>query len=161
MLSPHIHHAITSELFLNTIGGKDQQDIDSTTSEFTRRITKVKNSDMSGIGATLVAQSITLDSIFNELVCKSFVNMGNHLPATETYMRMALKAQSQCRTTIEALNKIKNLKSVTITKQANISKQQIVNNGTMSTDSTHAEKNKKSSNKLLEEIEHERLDTGK
>jgi hypothetical protein len=38
-------------------------------------------------------------------------------------MSMALKAQSQCRCTVEAINKFKNPKSVTITKQADISDQ--------------------------------------
>jgi len=63
------------------------------------------------------------------------------------------------RCTIKALNEMKNPKSVTITKQTNISDQQIVNNGTMNT-STRTEKNKKSSNELLEVVEHEQVDSG-
>ena len=124
------------------------------------RVTKVKNGNMTDIEATLVSQSITLDAIFNDLATKSFINMQHSLKVTETYMRMALKAQAQCRCTIEALNEMKNPKSVTITKQANISEQQIVNNGTMNTDSSHAENNQNESNELLEVIEHEQVDTG-
>ena len=87
-------------------------------------------------------------------------NKGEYLKTMQTYLNLALKAQAQCRCTIEALNEIKNPKSVTITNQANIADQQIVNNGNMNTD-TRAEKKAKGSNELLEEIEHERLDTGK
>ncbi len=160
VLSPYLRNANTSEYFSTAVGGKDQQDLDSTISEVVRRVTKVKDGDMTDIEATLVSQSISLDAIFNDMAYRAALNMGKHLPATETYMRMALKAQSQCRTTIEALNEMKNPRSITITKQANISDQQVVNNGTMNT-GTHAGKNKNSPNELLEKIEHERLDTGK
>ena len=43
-----------------------------------------------------------------------------HLQAAETYMRLALKSQSQCRTTVETLAEIKNPRQVAFVKQANI-----------------------------------------
>ncbi len=159
VMSPNTRHAITSEFFTSTTGGRDQQDTESTDNEIQRRIENVKNGDMSDIEATLVAQTITLDAIFHEMAYRASLNMGEHLPATETYMRMALKAQAQSRCTIEALSEIKNPKSITITKQANISDQQIVNNGTMNTGSTHARENTKESNELLTEVEHEKVDS--
>ena len=46
--------------------------------------------------------------------------MGEHIEATEIYMRLALKAQSQCRSTLESLAKIKNPPQLAFVKQANI-----------------------------------------
>ena len=58
------------------------------------------------------------------------LNMGDHLGATETYMRLALKAQSQCRATLESLSEIRNPRSVAFVRQANIAAgHQQVNNG--------------------------------
>ncbi len=160
VMSPNTRHAITSEFFTSTTGGRDQHDTKSTDNEIQRRIENVKNGDMSDIEATLVAQTITLDAIFHEMAYRASLNMGEHLQATETYMRMALKSQAQSRCTIEALNEMKNPKSITITKQANISDQQIVNNGTMNTGSTHAGENVKESNELLlSEVKHETVDS--
>ncbi len=158
VMSPNTRHAITSEFFTSTTGGRDQQDTESTGNEIQRRIENVKSGDMSDIEAMLVAQTITLDAIFHEMAYRASLNMGEHLKATETYMRMALKSQAQSRCTIEALNEMKNPKSITITKQANISGQQIVNNGTMNTGSTHAENKSKESNELLSEVKHETVD---
>lgn len=77
----------------------------------------------------LNAQATALNAIFAELCRRAALNMGQHLEATETYMRLALKAQSQCRTTIEALSAIKN-PPIVYAKQANFANgPQQVNNG--------------------------------
>jgi hypothetical protein len=53
-----------------------------------------------------------------------------HLPQYETFMRLALKAQSQCRTTWEGIAEIKNPRSAAFVRQANIAAgHQQVNNG--------------------------------
>jgi hypothetical protein len=46
------------------------------------------------------------------------LNMGQYLDAADKYMRLALKAQSQCRTTVEALGELKNLQPVAFIHQA-------------------------------------------
>jgi hypothetical protein len=75
-------------------------------------------------------QAHTLDTIFNELARQSQANMGGgYLDAADRYMRLALKAQSQCRATIETLAEIENPKPVAFMQQANIaSGPQQVNN---------------------------------
>jgi len=69
--------------------------------------------------------------------------MGEYIKAAETYMRLALKAQSQCARTIEVLAAMKN-PPVVFAKQANISHgHQQVNNGTNATNThtpAHTEK---------------------
>lgn len=78
----------------------------------------------------LGAQAYALNAVFLEMTRRAALNMGEYLPAAETYMRLALKAQSQARTTIETLAEVKNPKAVAFVRQANIANgPQQVNNG--------------------------------
>ena len=91
---------------------------------------KIKAGDLSELEATLTAQAATLDTLFNELAKRAASNMGQHLGATESYLRLALKAQGQCRSTLETLAEVKYPKAAaTFIRQANIAGQQQVNNG--------------------------------
>jgi hypothetical protein len=111
----------------------------------------------------LTAQAVTLNAVFNEMARRAAFNMGQHIDATEKYMRLALKAQGQCRATVETLAEIKFPRSATFIKQANIAQQQQVNNGQTGIDSsTHAvapEKTINPTNELLTEDIHAALDT--
>jgi hypothetical protein len=91
---------------------------------------KVQAGDLSEMEALLVAQATSLDAIYTEMARRAALNMGEHLAATEIYMRLALKAQSQCRSTLESLAEIKAPRHVSFVKQANIAHgPQQVNNG--------------------------------
>ena len=80
--------------------------------------------------AMLVTQAHTLDAIFHNLARRSALNMGEYMGAAETYMRLAQKAQSQCRATLETLWTMKNPSPIAFVKQANIAHgPQQVNNG--------------------------------
>jgi hypothetical protein len=93
----------------------------------------------------LMGQAYALQSIFMNLSLRS--KNQEYLKSTETFLRLALKAQSQCRATLETLAAIKN-PPVVFAKQANISNgHQQVNNGISP---THAGKNNFSPNELLE-----------
>ena len=73
----------------------------------------------------------------------------------ETYMKLALKAQTQCRTTLQTLAEVKNPRPVAFVKQANISNgPQQVNNGV----TPRAENFNNQSNELLVVNDGERLD---
>jgi hypothetical protein len=63
---------------------------------------------MSGPEATLATQAVALNAIFTEMARRSGLNMGEYVSASESYMKLALKAQAQCRATIETLAAIKN-----------------------------------------------------
>ena len=54
----------------------------------------------------LAVQADTLNSVFTELARRAALNMGEYINATELYMRLGLKAQAQCRATIEALDRL-------------------------------------------------------
>ena len=77
---------------------------------------------------------------------------------------MALKAQGQCRMTLETLGELKSPKSAMFIRQANIADQQQVNNGptvngTAGHMRAHEEKIDDSSVKLLEVQHGERMDS--
>ena len=78
----------------------------------------------------LVTQAHTLDLIFNNLTRRAVANMQEgYVPVAETYLRLALKAQSQSRASIESLAHIKN-PPVVYARQANFANgPQQVNNG--------------------------------
>jgi hypothetical protein len=128
----------------------------------------VNGGDLSGAESMLTAQAAALNAIFGELARRSAMNMGEHLGATESYMRLALKAQGQCRATLETLAAIKN-PPVVFARQANINNggQQQVNNGAApnAADSAqvragaHAANSQPAQSELLEASDGERLDS--
>jgi hypothetical protein len=120
-------------------------------------VREVRKGNLSGPEATLVAQSVALNSIFTELARRSAANMGEYIEASERYMRLALKAQAQCRATIETLATLKN-PPVVFARQANIANgPQQVNNGGLP---ARADNPAPPPNELLEAGNGERLDGG-
>ena len=102
----------------------------------------------------LLAQAHTLDALFNSLVMKGLDQ--THTPHYEAFMKLAFKAQSQCRSTLQSLSDIKN-PSVVYAKQANINNgNQQINNGVTA---PRTQENKNYSNELLEHTHGKRLDT--
>lgn len=126
------------------------------------QVQAVNNGDMKQLEGMLVGQASALASIFHECVRRAGQNMGEHPKAMEQYMRLGLKAQSQCRTTIESLAEIKSPRSVAFVRQANIAQgHQQVNNGVAAQfPGTQAEGTAFQPNELLEVISGERVDAG-
>lgn len=89
--------------------------------------TEVKAGNLGRMERMLAAQAFSLDTLFTHLSRQARVQVG--LSQLQTFMGLALKAQAQCRATIEALAEIKNPKAATFVRQANIAHQQQVNNG--------------------------------
>ena len=141
-------HVITSHLF--TVGTVGKVDLTESLHVLEDEIKKVQSGDLSSLEATLTAQAITLDKIFIEMARRAAGNMGQYRDTVAVYMKLALKAQSQCRSTVQALAEIKNPQPVNIVKQANIANgPQQINNGVSATDS-RAEKIQNQPNELLE-----------
>lgn len=125
------------------------------------QIKEIQAGSLEGAERTLVAQANTLDAIFNELARRAALNMNEYLNATETYLRLALKAQSQCRATLETLAEIKNPMAGAYVRQANIAAgHQQVNNGTPQNEPSRARETENRPNKLLEVKDGNPLDTG-
>lgn len=112
--------------------------------------------NLSQVEAMLMNQATALQSLFARLAERG---MGcDQAPAFEVNMRMALRAQSQCRATLETLAAIKNPPTV-YAHQANVtSGPQQINNGTAAFASAPENENQQS--KLMEVPNGEWLDTG-
>lgn len=117
------------------------------------QVSRTIDGDLNRPVAMLTAQAHTLDAIFNRLAYRAASNLAEYPEATELYLKLALRAQSQCRATLETLSAVKN-PPVVFAKQANIAHgHQQVNNG-----APHAEENRNAPNKLLEAEDGEWMD---
>jgi hypothetical protein len=140
---------------------------------FYNEIAKIKkrvvdDNNMADVETMLLAQAYALQSVFWKMMMRA--DKAEYNKNLQTYFAIGLKAQSQCRTTLEALAEIKNPRHpATFVKQQNIANNQQVNNeGAASLPQlsdtntrTHAgtENITNNANKLLEAKSYERLDT--
>jgi hypothetical protein len=94
-------------------------------------VAQIEKGNMASVEKMLVSQAVALNVMFGEFARRASQNMGSHLDATESYTRMALKAQAQSANALRILAEVKNPKApVAFVKQANItSGNQQVNNG--------------------------------
>lgn len=112
---------------------------------------RVASGDMSGIEKMLVAQSIALDAMFYRLTEKALTSeCQQHI---EGFLKLALRAQNQSRSTAETLSAIKN-PPVVFAKQMNVAQNQQINNGP-----SYARETQNPQNELLERTHGERMDT--
>ena len=131
-------------------------DVNALAKTLTQQTDEISKGNMSRCESMLISQAHTLDELFNNLARRAALNMGEHMQAVETYFRLALKAQSQCRATLETLSAIKN-PPVIFAKQANISTgNQQINNAVSA---SRTENNKKQQNELLTELPNATLDS--
>ena len=105
----------------------DTHDVNALVAELGRQVEAVNGGDLRRAEAMLIAQAHSLNEIFVNLARRSMTQ--KYLKQWETYMRMAMKAQGQCRMTLETLAALKN-PPVVFAHQANIAHgPQQVNNG--------------------------------
>ncbi len=150
--------AFAADLFARGFAGQDMD----LTAMHTRMMGTAKDAaagDLEMLERMLSGQAQTLNIMFTELARRAALNMGEHMPAVDMYLRLALKAQSQSRATVETLAEMKNPRSVAFIRQANVAQQQQVNNGVPL---SPAREKPKSANELLQDERHEQiaLDTG-
>ena len=128
--------------------------------ELTAQVVAVNGGDLLRAEGMLIAQAHTLDALFNNLARRAHGQ--EYLRQYETYLRLALKAQSQCRATLETLAIVRNPPSVAFVRQANIAHgpQQVNNGVSAEAKASHARETENLQNKLLEARHGERLDTG-
>lgn len=124
LLRPEVHAA-------GLIGSiEDGADINALVTELMNQVEAVTKGDMKSVEGMLVSQAYTLNEMFTILSKRAFLNFGKYMDAGERYLRLAMKAQSQCRSTIETLAEMKNPRPIAFVKQANIAHgHQQVNNG--------------------------------
>ena len=121
--------------------------------ELTRQASTVQAGDLSRAEEMLSAQAHTLDAIFNQLPGRA-VN-AEYLPQLETFLKLALRAQSQARATWEAVSAIQNPPLAGYIEQANIAGgHQQINNG------SRARETESAPTQLLEQVDGNRLESG-
>jgi hypothetical protein len=120
---------------------------------------RVKRDDLSDIENMLVCQAAALQTIFTSLANRA--SGQEKLSQYQTFLTLALKAQSQSRSTIQALVELKFPRQVSFVKQANIANgpQQVNNDTQPERIESRAQENDAIQNKLSPQIEdtrHER-----
>jgi hypothetical protein len=128
---------------------------------FTRQLhDAVKSNDFSALESLLASQAMSLNMIFTTLVTWAAENIEDSVPLGDRLLRLAFKAQSQCRMTIESLAMMKNPTPAVFARQANIAHgpQQVNNAVRVVTDVSRAE-NENAQHELLEGTDGKRLDT--
>lgn len=155
VLSPVTQAAITTAHFLS-LDGPLQADFEfkDLLHNLEQQVSgTLKNETLEDSQRMLVAQAHTLDGIFHVMARFAAYRIKDNLGAGEILLKLGLKSQSQCRTTLETLNDIKNPRLATVVNQANIAggHQQVNNYGGES---------EIPPSELLEAEEHERVDFG-
>ena len=133
-------------------------DVPSLTDELRDQAAAVNRGELNHVEAMLMNQATALQSLFARLAERG-MSCDTIVPF-EANLRMALRAQSQCRATLETLAAIKN-PPIVFAKQANINQgngNQQVNNGT-SDPASRAGEIINQPNELLEAQHGERMDT--
>lgn len=128
----------------------DEIDVPGMIASLSSQSASIQRGDLAQTEAMLINQATALQSIFARLTEKAMQQ--SHLPNLESFMKLALRAQSQCRATIETLSVIKN-PPVIYARQANLTTgpQQI--NNSLSTD--QAPQGIEFSQNQLSEVPHE------
>ena len=108
VLNPGFRHALTASTFANKMLGTSIEH--PGLMDYVDHVIKIageaKDGELAIASKLLATQALILDTMFTELARRSALNMSEYIGATESYGRLALKAQSNCRATLEALAKL-------------------------------------------------------
>lgn len=152
-LKPSLNAAGVIQTYQGNILGNDV-DFDSLIRGLQTSFKTAEQGDLSGLEAMLIGQATALQTIFASLARRA--QSQENLRQFESFLALALKAQSQSRATIQAVVELKYPRQVAFVKQANISHgPQQINNGVTSNSGiapshAHAGKNQSQQSKLLE-----------
>ncbi len=161
MSAPLNGAAVVMTFSTRTVGELDLAEIISV---LNTKVAAVQGGDLREAEAILTAQALALNAIFTEMAICAGLNTKHSLDVVDRCLRLALKAQGQCRATLETLAALKNPSAAVFAQQANIAHgPQQVNNGVPArTATTRADacNRQLGQNELLEHQDGHRLDTG-
>jgi hypothetical protein len=93
------------------------------------KVRRVQAGDLRDVEEMLICHTASLDAIFTELSRRALTNISANVDVAETYMRLALKAQAQCRATHQTIAEMKNPRPVYVQQLNQAVGPQQVNNG--------------------------------
>ena len=153
--------ALTATTYKAFAGGGDSLEVTDLMGELRKAGEEVAGGNMSRVEKMLAYQALTLDAIFNNMALRA--SRAEYVKNTDIFLKLALKAQAQARSTAEALALLKNPQPYI--RQANVTTgPQQVNNAYAGTPShsaiqSAAENIQSEQNKLLEADHGNYLDT--
>lgn len=159
ILRPSVQAAITLH---NIAPHRQDTSLGALIDELSAQCQKAVDGDLGRGVAMLAAQAHTLDTLFNRLILRAAANHGQYLDAADRFYKLALRAQNQCRATIDTLAAIRNPPNASFVQRANISQVVQVNNGMrLSSDAVASlQMSGNVPNKLLEHSNAERMVSG-
>ena len=106
-LTPGIRHAaIASGFATGLLNGTHELPIPARLGPVAEAMAKGRHGDKAMASEMLAAQAVVLDTMFTELAHRAQGNLGRYIDAADRYTKLALKAQANCRATLEALAKL-------------------------------------------------------
>lgn len=87
-------------------GDNHRPDLMQSSAALAEEIERAMAGDLGLASRVYASQAVTLDAMFTEMARRAAMNFGTYPQAVERYARLALKAQANCRATLEALAKL-------------------------------------------------------
>lgn len=103
-LDPLVSGAALANSFSKNLFGSTE--ITAMVESLQDRAQAIRSNKLGSLEDMLTGQAAALNALFVEMARRSGVNLGEYMAAAEIYMKLALKAQSQCRATLEALGRL-------------------------------------------------------
>lgn len=146
-IMPSANAAAVIQEYCTAFGKQDSQVLVNKLSDSAKKV--IYENDLKKCEAMLVGQAEALQAIFVNLSRRAIKQ--EYIQNLDTFLRLALKAQNQCRVTLETLATIKN-PPIVYAKQANIAHghQQVNNQIQPMSKTSRVRKNKIQQNELLE-----------
>lgn len=101
-VDPAVQSAITIKKFGADEGFRDT-DLTYLVDTLSEQIKATNSNDLTDLEGMLTGQAYVLNAIFNRLTQVASRNLNEHLKGAEICLKLGLRAQSQCRSTIEAV----------------------------------------------------------
>ena len=108
MVGPYLRHGIAGSSLAGKTAGKlpGEPQFDDFAQVIKSAAADTARGEMALPSDILMAQALSPDAIMTELMHRATMNLGDYPLAAERYARLAFKAQSNCRATLEALAKL-------------------------------------------------------
>ena len=159
-----VDSAVQSFVTIKTFGidkAFRETDIGSLVKTLSEKMEATNSNDLTSLEDMLTGQAYALNAIFNKMSQVAARNLEESLGGAEVCLKLGLRAQSQCRATIEAISTVKNPPVMGYVRQANITQgPQQINNGITEDAPSRAGEKQNPKNKLLEKQDGNQLDTG-